>query len=100
EAPVQIGHLEEHEVLRFAPGRSVAHAPQPRAEDDARDPRGGQACELDELAPVQVFRHVSCTSDSPYTARHASDSLPWLGSAVPLERTIRSRPCGVRDRID
>src|SRR4029453_5747922 len=77
KAPVQIGHLEEHEVLPAAllPG-GEAHAPQPRAEDDARDSCRGQACGLDEFGPVTGFRHVLCTSDTPYTARYASDSLP------------------------
>src|SRR5262249_44295159 len=86
EAPVQIGHLEEHEVLRVALGRSVAHAPQPRAEDDAGDSRGGQARELDELAPVQVFRHAPCPSDSRYTGPRAPDWLrpPSVSTLAPL----------------
>src|SRR5262249_9211038 len=50
-----------------------AHAAQPRAEDDARDPGRRQARELDEFAPVQVSRHVPCTSDSQYTGTSASD---------------------------
>jgi hypothetical protein len=73
EAPVQVGHLEEHEVLRPALLGGEAHAPQTRAEDDARDPSRGQARELDEFASVQRSRNVQCTSDSQYTGTCALD---------------------------
>ena len=87
EAPVQIGHLEEHEVLPPALPGGEAHATQPRAEDDARNPRRGQASELDEFAPVQVSRHVQCTSDSEYTGPPALD---WVAP------DIRVAPARVR----
>src|SRR5207249_10665080 len=90
--PVEIGHLEEHEVLRPALAGGEAHAAQPRAEDDDRDPGRGQAGELDEFAPVQVSRDVQCTSDSEYTGPPALDSVApairFAPARVPVE-TVR-----------
>src|SRR5438094_508482 len=79
EAPVEVGHLEEHEVLRPALAGGEAHAAEPRAEDDARNPGRSQARELDEFASIQVSRHLQCTSDSGYTGTPASD---WAAANI------------------
>jgi hypothetical protein len=51
----------------------MAHTPQPRAEDDAGDACRGEPSELDEFTPVEMSRHVQCTSGTEYTAPRASD---------------------------
>ena len=102
EAPVEIGHLEEHEVLRPALAGGEAHAAEPRAEDDARNPGRSQARELDEFASIQVSRHVQSTSDSGYTGTPASDWAAanicfrprWSGEVDPIWSGARTRGGG------